>query len=536
MNLYMPKKNYSKFSPNQSYGSYDHIIIGSGMGGLTLAAMLARTGRKVAIFERHYVPGGFTHSFKRKNGFVWDVGVHYVGNMSKGNGLRKMMDFLTNHQLEWASMGSPYDVVYVEGDRYEIPAGKEQFRIQMKSYFPEDEKAIDQYIALLEQSNKRGSAFFIEKSFEPWLSFFVGSFIRNPYRKFSQRTTLEVLSEITTNKRLIAVLCTQCGNYGLPPKQSSFAAHAMVIGHFMEGGYYPYGGSPSIAEKILETLNKLGAEVYINADVSEIVVEKNRVQGIKINGQFISCKSVISNVGIGNTVTKLLDLASQRKFQINLSKIPPSNAHLCLYVGLDSSDEDLKLPKHNIWSYAKEDLSANLENITPENAAERFSYISFPSAKDPEWPSSHPNKATIQAITIGKYDWFAAYEDQPWLNREEAYMDIKKRFEASMLQRLYELLSQIKGHVVITEVSTPLSTKHFTNYQHGEIYGLAHTPERFLETDLQPYTKIKGLKLVGQDVTLVGVGGALLSGMLCAITILKFRIWKVFKAFNTPLP
>jgi all-trans-retinol 13,14-reductase len=101
-----------------------------------------------------------------------------------------------------------------------------------------------------------------------------------------------------------------------------------------------------------------------------------------------------------------------------------------------------------------------------------------------------------------------------------------------MLKKLYKLFPQIKGHVVVTEVSTPLSTKHFSNYQSGEIYGLAHTPERFSLPFLKPETKIKGLRLVGQDITLVGVAGAMLSGMLCAVTILKYNVWKIFKEMN----
>ena len=219
------------------------------MGGLTVANWLAKAGKKVAIFERHYVPGGFTHSFKRKDGFQWDVGVHYVGNMAENSSLRGFFDFLTDGKLEWESMGEVYDVANIDGAEYKFKAGKESFRKQLINYFPEEENAIDIYLKLIAKTNKRANAFYFEKVFEPWFSKSVGWILRKRYSKFSQKTTWDVLSEITKNERLIAVLCAQCGNYGLSPKNSSFGVHAMVIGHFLEGGYYPIGGANKICEK-----------------------------------------------------------------------------------------------------------------------------------------------------------------------------------------------------------------------------------------------------------------------------------------------
>ena len=62
--------------------TYDYIVIGSGMGGMTAAAMLSKLGKKVLVLEQHYVPGGYTHTFKRKK-YLWDVGVHAVGRSNR---------------------------------------------------------------------------------------------------------------------------------------------------------------------------------------------------------------------------------------------------------------------------------------------------------------------------------------------------------------------------------------------------------------------------------------------------------------------
>ena len=75
----------------QSTTHFDVIMIGSGMGALTTASILAQIGKKrVLLLERHFKPGGFTHSFRRKK-YEWDVGVHYVGQMQPGSMARRMM-------------------------------------------------------------------------------------------------------------------------------------------------------------------------------------------------------------------------------------------------------------------------------------------------------------------------------------------------------------------------------------------------------------------------------------------------------------
>jgi len=529
----MRKKNYHSFSADADTSQVDYVIIGSGIGGLTVATWLAKTGKKVIVLERHYVPGGFTHSFKRKHGFQWDVGVHYVGNVGKDDDLKSFFDYLTDGALEWESMGEVYDVAYIGENKYEFKATEEAFIAQMSTYFPEEQKAIEAYVELIQKTNKRSAAFFFEKTFEPILRYTVGSLLRKRFKKYASRTTADVLSELTSNKTLIAVLCAQCGNYGLSPSKSSFAAHALIVGHFIKGGHYPVGGADQICLKTIDVLNSHGGSVYINAEVNEIRTKNQKVEGVQVGDRFIPCKEVISNIGIQNTFEKLLTPIEKKYCGVSFDKVPPAIAHICLYVGLDASSETLELPKHNVWWYANEDIDGIINTATPKTAPENFAYISFPSSKDPQWDIDHPNTATIQAITVGNYDWFKAYEDQPWRNRDEAYKQMKKDFEDTMLSKLYTLFPQIEGHVQVTEVSTPLSTKHFSNYQKGEIYGLAHSPERFNLPFLRPKTKIKGLRLVGQDITVVGVAGAMLSGMLCATTILKFKSIKNFKEINS---
>ena len=122
--------------------TYDTIIIGSGMGGLTTAAILSKEGQKVLVLERHYTAGGFTHIFKRK-GYEWDVGIHYIGEVQRENSmLKKLFDYVTDGELKWADMGEVYDRIIIGDKSYDLVKGLENFKKQLIDYFPEEKDAI----------------------------------------------------------------------------------------------------------------------------------------------------------------------------------------------------------------------------------------------------------------------------------------------------------------------------------------------------------------------------------------------------------
>lgn len=510
---------------NLTKHTYDAIIVGSGLGGLTTAALFAKKKKKVLILEKHYVPGGFTHTFKRKD-LVWDVGVHYVGQVGDEKALMtKAFNYVTENKIKWAPMGHVYDKAIIDGDEYNFVCGEENQIQELLKSFPEEEKAIRTYYSMIRNMGAATSMFFGEKSMPQWLSNFMGSLLRKKFYKYSDQTTYEVLKSLTSNTKLIAVLCAQCGNYGLPPKQSSFAMQAMIAGHYLDGGYYPVGGAAEIHHTILETIEKNGGQLALKADVKEILTQKNKVVGVKLqNGDVLNAPIVISNVGAHNTFRKLLteDSYHDNGLMKELEDVKASVSHICLYIGLNRSDEELNLPKNNYWlydNYAFDDTYSKY--ILDPELDIPLAYISFPSAKDPEWDKTHPHKATIQVICAASYDWVKQWENTKWQKRGEEYENFKEIFKEKLTAKLLQVVPQIKEHIIISEISTPLSTKHFSSYEQGEIYGLEHTPKRFRLNKLRVHTSIKGLYLTGQDIISVGVGGALFSGVLSASSILK---------------
>ncbi len=498
---------------------YDAVVIGSGLGAMAFGAIMAKEGKKVLLLEKHYVAGGFTHVFKRKE-YEWDVGIHYVGDVHKDfTFLSIMFDYITDHKLKWTEMDEVYDRVIIEDRSYDFRSGKENFIAMLYERFPGEETAIDKYIEAVYRSTSQNKKFFQERALPPLLSKLVGSFLTNKYYEMSDRTTSEVLDQITDNQELKAVLCGQYGDHGLPPGQSSFAMQAVVNKHYWKGGGFPVGGCERIAETIVPVIEKAGGAVAVRAGVEKILVKDGRAYGVEMeDGSTIEAPMIVSGAGYLNTMGRLLDRKVQQEIGFDPSKgVPPSVSHVCLYIGLKHDLRELGIGSTNYWVYPSNDHDKNVADYLADPSKPfPVTYISFPSLKDPEWNDRYPGKSTIEMITLAPFEWFAKWKDERWKHRGEEYEAYKEQYSQRLLGELYKQFPQLESKIDYYELSTPLSTAHFVNYENGEIYGLDHTPERYRMKELRPRTPIKNLYLTGQDIVTCGIGGALMGGVLTA--------------------
>jgi all-trans-retinol 13,14-reductase len=516
----------------ESTNGFDAIVIGSGIGGLGVAALLAgRAGKRVLVLERHATKaGGFTHIFKRK-GYEWDVGLHYVGEVHRpGSTLRRLFDEITGGRLEWQDMGEVYDTVIVGNDRFEFVAGRREWRDRMVASFPDEAAVIDRYLELIGETVFGARGFFASKALPGPLGATAGPFMRRRFLKHASRTVAEVLDELTGNELLKTVLTAQYGDYGLTPKRASFGIHAMVVNHYLRGAGYPVGGSSRIAAEIIPEIEAAGGAVVIGAEVAEILMERGRAVGVRMaDGRELRCPVVISDAGLPNTVHTLLPEGApgRRALAGVLGRTSPSTSHICLYVGLDATDAELGLGTSNLWVFPGTGHDANLTRFVDDPSSPLpVAYISFPSAKDPDFQNRCPGKATIEVVSVAPYDWFSEWEDTAWQKRGEEYETLKDRLTVRLLEVLAREVPQVAGRIAHTELSTPLSTRHFGAYQRGEIYGLEHTPARFRAAGLRPKSPVPGLWLTGQDVCTAGIAGALFGGVLCASAILGKNLMK----------
>ena len=503
----------------QEENKYDVIIIGSGLGGLTTAGLLAKINKKkVLVLERHYELGGLTHEFKR-GAYSWDVGLHYVGNMKK----RPtdligwfLFRFLTKGKLKWNHMPNPFDKFIFPDFTIEVRESVKEYKKELIKKFPENKKEINKYIFDIYAVRFWNLFNFFSKFFFPPLAqlFKLLSLIS---RKKALMTTGEYLQKYITNNKLRAVLSARWGNYGVPPLESAFAVHAVIEHHYYNGGLFPDGGAEKIAAHIEETIEEYGGKILINREVKEILIEDNKAVGVRVtnlsspeeeNRKYYAPK-IISSAGAQNTYLKLLPSNLNLDIQKKLTNFYTGYSALDIYIGLKDSPETLGIKGENYWIIDGYDLDLfEKKHLDILNGKPCFCFLSFPSLK-----SGKAGGYTADIVTIFPFKSFKKIEETYWKERPNDYYNLKERLTKSLLDLVEKNIPGFKDLVVYSEMSTPLTFKHFTSKVNGTFYGLPAVPERFKLSEIKVKTPIKNLYLTGTDILTNGITPALYSGM-----------------------
>ena len=513
---------WSKRSPDRSW---DSIVIGSGMGGMTSAALLAKLGHRVLVLEQHYVPGGFTHTFRRR-GYTWDVGVHLVGEVTPHALPGRLLNALTDGGLRWEPVGELYDTFnFPDGFEIGFPNHPKAFRATLVEAFPAHAGEIDTYLAELRATVKSLRGWFLGRVLPGPLGQALGDRLGRTAQAHFTTTTQEVLDRIFTDPRLKSVVAAQWGYHGVPPSRSSWALQALVARHFLHGAWYPVGGASQIAFHLLRTVAEQGGWTRIVADVDEIILRNDRAVGVRLaDGEELYADNIVSAVGALPTVERLLpETASHTKWATAIRSLDAGPAHVCLYMGFKGDIAAAGATAASQWFYRSWDHEGMTWDIgTPETGPSdpaKCLFVSFPSLKDPEHDPGPEQRHKGEIITFVPWEQFEAWKGAGWRKRGDEYLALKEKISQSLMDEFFRHRPELRPLLDYYELSTPLSTDTFVRPARGSIYGLATDTTRYANPWLRPRSPIPGLYMSGSDMAAPGVVGAMMGGLMAAAAV-----------------
>ncbi|MCA3218475.1 MAG: NAD(P)/FAD-dependent oxidoreductase [Burkholderiales bacterium] len=516
---------------------FDLVVIGSGIGGLGAAAALANLGKRVLVLERHWQPGGLTQTFERA-GFQFNVGVHYLGGFGPGQSNRRIFDLLAGGRIAMAPIAGVYDRVFFPDFNLPFTPPCSELQRALKGAFPAETAGIDRYFECLDAASNALGALFMTHSAPALIAKPLAFIERRAIARWVERTTWDVVRECTNDPRLQAVLCAQWGDYGSRPLEGSFAAHAQVMSHYLDGAWYPVGGSASFARELGRTIEAAGGEVRTNAEVVGIDVDTGAVRGLRLReGRPMSVRCVISDTGAHNTLRLLPSAEIDYSWAQDALSIEPSLGFVGLYVGLEGDIAALGADTANTWLYESWDVNRLWRDPFTEATAPAL-FVSFPSLRDPAHAPGSQQRHTCEVVALVDWSVFGQWDrsdDDGGMKRgsvaavrSEGYLAFKDLLQRNLLAQFGRHFPKLAPLVRVAELSTPLSVATFTGAEHGAMYGLATTPARFLSQALRPRTPVRGLYLAGQDACMPGVTGALMGGLMAAASV-DARVWKLLR-------
>ncbi len=503
--------------------SYDAIIIGSGAGGLTAAVALAQAGKKILVLEQHDRPGGWTHSFTL-SGYRFSPGVHYIGDLHEGGGLRRIYDGLgVSQDLTFCELNPDgYDHIIVGDKRVDFPKGKENLIERLKSQFPQEAKGIDSYFADL--TNMIESLASIGNLGKPMQSAMSAPTVL----KWMRAMGADLINAHISDPVLRGVLAGQAGDHGLPPSQVSAFMHAGITNHYLDGGYYPLGGAFALPRAFVRALKRSGGEIRLQSRVKRILVEGKKVLGVELeSGEEIRSDVVISNADPEITFGQLIgrDQLSV-KLRRKVDSVKYSTSCLSLFFATDMDlRRDGGLDSGNFWFYENSDVDkiytdgltdALLREDTPPGM-----FLTATTLKDPS--KMHSGHHTCESFAFVGYDAFEKWAHTKYGSRPADYEAMKEDLAWRMVRGLEKHVPGLSKHIVFYSLGTPLTNEHYLNATRGNLYGIEKSPTQVGPMAFSLRTEFDGLFLCGASTLSHGVAGVTQSGIDAAKAVLNCR-------------
>ncbi len=458
---------------------YDVIVVGSGVGGTAVGALLANKSLNTLLIEKNEIIGGRCSTYE-KNGFKVDVGVHSFARADKGP-LGKILEMIDMEgAINWSIVGQGESQWHYKGGFHGFPE-------DLRKFLPKED--LLKLLSLINQVSKlKDTSKLDEIDVKSWLT------------------------QYTTNSLIHRYFYLISGLYFVIPyhhvSAGEFIRCLTSLNKYQRVGY-PEGGCISIPLAYIEGIKKRGGKILTNTTANKIIVEDEKVKGIELdNGEFISSDIVISNAGVKDTVNRLIGRDYFKKeFLQKIDNLSYSLSAITLKLALKKSLTPYKM----VISFGSENVEEYYSQMSKGKVPDEIDYF-IPVPSNYHTSMAPKEKQLLTAGTM--------------LPRENFEKNKKKWIENSFstLEKVFPGLSE---NLLWYDITTPEDIDIMYGKE-SSVVGIAQTNEQSGINRPSVSLPIKDLYMVGGDAGGWGIGTELaaMSALECSNIIIKEKLVK----------
>jgi phytoene dehydrogenase-like protein len=496
---------------------YDVVIIGAGMGGLSCGTLLAKKGLRVLICEQSAKAGGYCVNFQR-NGFTFTPAVHYLNEFGPHGQMEEAFQTLgLPREIEFCPQDPQRRIITSSFD-LTLSTDIDRFENDLSHLFPKERFSIHAYIEEWKRLVKIIEDLPLKSleviSLKEKLHLVYKGLLRGPQIfRYRGKTGQDVLDSFFQDPLLKYLLSFGCR------KGASILTCASPIMWAIKGNFYYIKdqGVEALPRLFLRQYQAYGGEITFNTLVKQIVVERGKAQGVRIEGgEEIPSRYVISNADSHLTFQSLIgNHLLPDRFIRKLQKKVISAPIFTLYAGVDLDLAQMGFDGALIHYYPAID-----KNPWEEKGVEKFDIekermaIRIDSIKNPMLAPR--GRHTVAIAAFAPYELFA-----DGAKISPRYTELKEEMAHKIIGITEKVIPGLSSHIMVRNASTPLTYERETLNRHGATMGWYLSAKEF-STIRSQKTPIANLYQAGHwTFPGGGIPMVILSGIYAAKLVFK---------------